>query len=62
MKSQSHAYIPALNYSRLTVTALDGDPGILALARKKAEAAGMNASFDEGMSFALPYADGEQKP
>ena len=43
----------------VAVTGLDGDPGILTLARKKAEAAGMDVGFDEGMSFALPYAGGD---
>jgi ubiquinone/menaquinone biosynthesis C-methylase UbiE len=39
------------------VTGLDADPSILARARKKAAAAGLEIGFDEGMSIALPYGD-----
>jgi ubiquinone/menaquinone biosynthesis C-methylase UbiE len=39
------------------VTGLDADPSILARARKKAEAAGLEIAFDEGMSTTLPYED-----
>lgn len=42
-----------------TVIGLDGDPDILAMARKKAPGAGVDVVFDEGMSYALPYAAGE---
>jgi len=41
----------------LELTGLDGDPEMLARARRKAERAGVRISLDEGMSFALPYAD-----
>ncbi len=39
------------------VVGLDGDPKILDIARAKALAAGVDISFDEGMSFELPYPD-----
>lgn len=39
------------------VTGLDADASILARARKKAAAAGLEIRFDEGRSTALPYAD-----
>lgn len=39
------------------VTGLDADGSILARARKKAAATGLEISFDEGRSTALPYAD-----
>ena len=41
----------------LELTGLDGDPEMLARACRKAERAGVRISLDEGMSFALPYAD-----
>jgi ubiquinone/menaquinone biosynthesis C-methylase UbiE len=40
------------------VRGLDGDPKILEIARRKAEGAGAEIGFDEGMSFLLPYAAG----
>ena len=40
------------------VTGIDGDPGILEIARKKTAKAGLQIAFDEGMAYALPYADG----
>ena len=39
------------------VVGLDGDPAILLLARAKAQQAGVEAQFDEGLSYELPYAD-----
>ena len=39
------------------VTGVDGDPEILARARAKAERAGAEVSFDEGLSTSLPYED-----
>jgi ubiquinone/menaquinone biosynthesis C-methylase UbiE len=39
------------------VTGLDADASILARARKKATAAGLEIGFDAGRSTALPYAD-----
>jgi cyclopropane fatty-acyl-phospholipid synthase-like methyltransferase len=39
------------------VTGLDADASILARARRKAAAAGLDISFDEGRSTALPYPD-----
>jgi ubiquinone/menaquinone biosynthesis C-methylase UbiE len=41
----------------VTVTGLDADASILARARKRADAAGLESRFDEGRSTALPYAD-----
>ena len=40
-----------------TVTGLDADGSILARARRKAAAAGVEIGFDEAMSTALPYGD-----
>jgi ubiquinone/menaquinone biosynthesis C-methylase UbiE len=42
---------------RLRVRGLDGDPAILAQARRKAQRAGLEISFDEGFSYELPYED-----
>ena len=42
---------------RARLTGLDADPAILARARRKAEAAGAEISFDQGMANALPYGD-----
>jgi ubiquinone/menaquinone biosynthesis C-methylase UbiE len=42
----------------IELTGLDGDPDILRVARDKAQRAGMKLQFDEGLSHALPYADG----
>ena len=39
------------------VTGLDGDPGILELARRKATAAGVEITWVEGRADALPFAD-----
>lgn len=39
------------------VTGLDGDTRVLAIARRKAERAGVEARFDRGFSYALPYPD-----
>lgn len=39
------------------IVGLDADPAILALARRKAGAAGQDITFDEGLSTALPYAN-----
>ena len=39
------------------VIGLDGDPAILKQATAKAQRAGVEIKFDEGMSFALPYND-----
>ena len=46
-------------HPEVMVTGLDGDPIILEMARKKVQANGLRVSFDEGMSFALPYEAGE---
>ena len=40
-----------------TLTGLDADPSILARARKRAVAAGVEIAFDEGSSTQLPYVD-----
>ncbi len=39
------------------VVGLDGDPAILRRAREKAQSAGVEAQFDEGLSYELPYAN-----
>ena len=41
----------------LRIRGLDGDPAILAQARRKAAARGVEVPFDEGLSYALPYED-----
>jgi ubiquinone/menaquinone biosynthesis C-methylase UbiE len=41
-----------------TVHGLDGDPEILELARRKGAEAGLDVSFEEGLSTELPYEDG----
>jgi ubiquinone/menaquinone biosynthesis C-methylase UbiE len=43
----------------IEITGLDGDPAILAIARRKAAEAGAKIRFDEGFSTALPYGEGE---
>lgn len=40
------------------VTGLDADPEVLARARSKAKAAGVEIALDEGFSTGLPYEDG----
>ncbi|MBI3737513.1 MAG: class I SAM-dependent methyltransferase [Chloroflexi bacterium] len=40
------------------VVGLDGDTQILEIARSKAEKAGVEIRFEQGMSFDLPYPDG----
>ena len=40
------------------ITGIDGDPGILELAKEKAFRACVEIRFDEGMSFCLPYPAG----
>ena len=40
-----------------TVVGVDGDPTILGIARRKAQRAGIPVQLDEGMAYALPYAD-----
>lgn len=40
------------------VTGLDGDTEVLEIARTKAEQAGVDIQFDQGMAFSLPYSDG----
>lgn len=39
------------------IIGIDGDPKILGLAREKSLAGNLEIRFDEGMSYALPYAD-----
>ena len=41
------------------VTALDGSEDILALARSKADSAGVNISFVHGLSYEMPFEAGE---
>ena len=45
------------NKPQAEIIGIDGDPKILALAKEKARAGNFEVQFDEGMSFALPYAD-----
>ncbi len=40
------------------VTAIDGDPNILAIAGRKAKEANIAIHFDQGLSFSLPYSNG----
>lgn len=42
----------------LRLTGLDGDAEVLARARGKAQVAGLDIVFDEGLSTALPYSNG----
>ncbi len=44
-------------HPQATVTGLDGDPEVLALAQAKAEQAGVNIQWDHGMAYKLPYPD-----
>ena len=44
-------------YPKIEVTGIDGDSKILAIAERKASRKGVDIQFDEGLSFALPYAD-----
>lgn len=39
------------------VVGIDADPGILEIARRKADAAGIEVRFDEGTATGLPYED-----
>src|SRR5215208_58148 len=45
-------------YPDAAVVGVDGDPTILAIARHKARRAGISVQLDQGMAYALPYADG----
>ncbi|TDI50520.1 MAG: class I SAM-dependent methyltransferase [Acidobacteria bacterium] len=40
-----------------TIVGIDGDPKVLSIARRKAEAAGAHVRLDTGLSFDLPYTD-----
>ena len=42
-------------YPNASITALDGDPQILEIARKKAS--GMDIQWEQGLAYALPYSD-----
>jgi len=44
-------------YPHASVSGLDGDPEILAIARNKTKQTGETISFDEGLSFEMPYLD-----
>jgi ubiquinone/menaquinone biosynthesis C-methylase UbiE len=46
-------------HPQVSVTGLDGDPQILALAQAKAQGAGLDIRFDEGLANALPYGQAE---
>jgi ubiquinone/menaquinone biosynthesis C-methylase UbiE len=41
----------------LRIRGLDGDPAIIGQAVRKAERAGLEIAFDEGLSYELPYQD-----
>jgi ubiquinone/menaquinone biosynthesis C-methylase UbiE len=41
----------------LRIRGLDGDPAIIGQAVRKAERAGLDVQFDEGLSYELPYED-----
>ena len=43
--------------AQTVVSGIDGDAKILEIAKRKAQKSGAEIEFDEGMSFALPYAD-----
>lgn len=45
-------------FPQAEIVGLDGDPQILAIARKKMAEIGWAIQLDEGMSYALPYPDG----
>jgi ubiquinone/menaquinone biosynthesis C-methylase UbiE len=40
---------------QIELIGLDGDPAILKIARRKAEAAGVDITWDEGLAYDLPY-------
>ncbi len=44
-------------HPELDVRGLDGDPAIIGQARRKAARAGVEVTFDEGLSYELPYED-----
>jgi ubiquinone/menaquinone biosynthesis C-methylase UbiE len=44
-------------YPKVAMTGIDGDAKILVIAKRKALKKGADVQFDEGLSFALPYAD-----
>ncbi|MGE0129203.1 MAG: class I SAM-dependent methyltransferase [Blastocatellales bacterium] len=44
-------------YPQATVVGIDGDPTILRRAQAKAQRAGVEVKFDEGLSYELPYTD-----
>lgn len=46
------------SFPETEVFGLDGDAGILAMARRKMEKAGVEINLKEGLSFELPYPDG----
>ena len=46
-----------LSHLTAIVTGIDGDPAILSLAKRKAQKAGVNITFDHGISTSLPYKD-----
>jgi ubiquinone/menaquinone biosynthesis C-methylase UbiE len=46
-------------HPQVEVTGLDGDPGILDIARKKVAQAGLILTLDQGMAFALPYPENQ---
>lgn len=57
--SGSFAVLLAKHFTEIEVVGLDGDPGILAQARRKAQKQNLDLRFDEGMAHAMPYSDHE---
>lgn len=44
-----------LYHPQIKLVGLDGDPAILGIARHKAESAGVDITWDEGLAYDLPY-------
>jgi ubiquinone/menaquinone biosynthesis C-methylase UbiE len=55
--SGSFSVLLAKHFTEIEVVGLDGDPNILAQARRKARQQDLNLRFDEGMAQAMPYGD-----
>lgn len=49
--------LAALRRQAVRMTGMDADPEVLARARRKAERAGLEIAFDEGLATRLPYED-----
>jgi ubiquinone/menaquinone biosynthesis C-methylase UbiE len=53
------ALLAKARYPAASVSGLDGDPKMLTRARAKASKRGLELRFDEGLSYDLPYRDGQ---